>query len=50
MIQVILIDDEEGCLSTIEILLTEYCPEVQNPEKYQSVHAGLAAISLPNTE
>jgi two-component system LytT family response regulator len=45
MIQAILIDDEEGCLSSLEILLTEYCPEVQIMDKCQSVQAGLAAIT-----
>jgi len=45
MIKVILIDDEENCLSSLEILLTEYCPEVQIMDKCQSVKAGLAAIN-----
>ena len=46
MIKVILIDDEENSLSSLEILLTEYCPEVQIKEKCQSVQAGLAAIKM----
>lgn len=46
MIHAILIDDEENCLSSLEILLTEYCPEVQIMDKCQSVQAGLSAINL----
>ncbi len=45
MIKVVLIDDEENCLSSLAILLTEYCPEVQIMEQCQSVQAGLAAIN-----
>jgi len=45
MINVILIDDEENCLSSLEILLTEYCPEVQIMDKCQSVKSGLTAIA-----
>ena len=29
MIKAILIDDEVHCLDTLNILLTDYCPEVQ---------------------
>jgi len=45
MIKVILIDDEENSLSSLEILLTEYCPEVQIMDKCQSVQTGLSAIA-----
>jgi two-component system, LytTR family, response regulator len=44
MINAILIDDEENCLSSLEILLTEYCPEVHIMDRCQSVPAGLASI------
>jgi two-component system LytT family response regulator len=46
MIKVILVDDEESCISSLEILLTEYCPEVQIMDKCQSVQTGLSAIIL----
>jgi len=46
MIKVILIDDEENSLSSLGILLIEYCPEVQIMDKCQSVQAGLASIKL----
>ena len=45
MIKVVLIDDEENCLSSLAILLTQYCPEVQIMEQCQSVQAGLTAIN-----
>jgi two-component system, LytTR family, response regulator len=45
MIKVVLIDDEENCLSALEILLTEYCPDVQIMDRCKSVKAGLSAIS-----
>ena len=45
MIKVVLIDDEENCLSSLAILLTQYCPEVQIMEQCQSVQAGLSAIN-----
>lgn len=50
MIKVLLIDDEVGCLSSLEILLTEYCPDVQIMDKCQSVNSSLAAIELHQPE
>ncbi len=46
MIKVILIDDEENCLSSLAILLKEYFPDVQIMDQCKSVEAGLAAIHL----
>ena len=36
MINAILIDDEVHCLDTLNILLSDYCPEVQVMEQYIS--------------
>ena len=46
MIKAILIDDEESSISSLAILLKEYCPDVEIMEKCQSVDAGLKAITL----
>ncbi len=45
MIKSILVDDEEHCLNTLEILLGEYCPQVQVLERCQSVDAAMQAIN-----
>lgn len=45
MISAILIDDEINCLDTLNILLEEYCPEVQVIEQCPSGQKGLEAIT-----
>lgn len=44
MMKALLIDDELHCLSTLRILLTEYCPQVQIAEECSSAGEGLKAI------
>src|SRR4249919_1811951 len=44
MIKAILIDDEVHCLDTLNILLTDYCPEVNVMEICPSPKKGLEAI------
>ena len=45
MMKAILIDDELHCLTTLRILLTEYCPtDVQIVEDCSSTNDGLKAI------
>ena len=44
MIKSILIDDEVHCLDTLNILLSDYCPEVQVMEQCMSAKKGLQAI------
>jgi two-component system, LytTR family, response regulator len=44
MIRSILIDDEVHCLETLEMLLKEYCPEVDVIGKYPSAKSGKEAI------
>ncbi|HYK44966.1 MAG TPA: response regulator [Parafilimonas sp.] len=44
MIKAILIDDEGHCLDTLNILLTDYCPEVEVMELCASPKKGLDAI------
>lgn len=44
MFNVILIDDEKHCLDTLEILLNEYCDDVNILEKCRSGKSGLVAI------
>ena len=44
MIKAILIDDEIHCLDTLNILLTDYCPEIDVMEICPSPKKGLAAI------
>jgi two-component system, LytTR family, response regulator len=44
MIKAILIDDEVHCLDTLNILLSDYCPEVQVMEQCMSAKQGLAAV------
>lgn len=45
MIQTVLIDDEINSLSSLEILLGEYCPEVNILEKCPTAQAGIQAIN-----
>ncbi len=45
MIKTILIDDEINSISSLEILLTDYCPEVNVLEKCASAQAGISAIT-----
>jgi two-component system, LytTR family, response regulator len=44
MAKAILIDDEIHCLDTLNILLTEYCPEVEIIDQCNSAKKGLLAI------
>jgi class 3 adenylate cyclase len=44
MIKAIIIDDEAHCIDTLEILLADYCPEVNVLEKCHSAKGGLEAI------
>lgn len=44
MMKALLIDDELHCLSTLRILLTEYCPQVQIAEECSSAGDGMKAI------
>ena len=48
MIKAILIDDEVHCLDTLNILLSDYCPEVQVMEQCMSAKQGLLAIGKHN--
>ena len=45
MIKAILIDDEVHCVDTLNILLSDYCPEVQVMEQCMSAKQGLAAAA-----
>jgi len=44
MIRSILVDDEVDCLDTLNILLTDHCPEVEIVDRCMSVQQGVAAI------
>jgi two-component system LytT family response regulator len=44
MIKAILIDDESHCLDTLNMLVSDYCPDVQVMEQCASAKKGLAAI------
>jgi len=44
MIRTIIIDDEAHCITTLAVLLQEYCPEVQVAERCHSAKSGLEAI------
>lgn len=44
MIKAIVIDDEVHCLETLNLLLKEYCPQVQLLEQCRSAKKGLEAI------
>lgn len=48
MIRTILIDDEVHCLDTLNMLLTDYCPEVEVIEQCMSAKEGLLAIKNQN--
>ena len=50
MIKSILIDDEVHCLDTLNILLNDYCPEVQVMEQCMSGKAALNAIETMKPE
>ncbi len=50
MIKAILIDDEMHCLKTLEMLLKEYCANVQVVEKCNDAATGLKAIKLHNPD
>lgn len=45
MIKAIIIDDEAHCIDTLDMLLKEYCPEVQVMEQCRSAKKGLEAIA-----
>ena len=45
MIKAIIIDDEAHCIDTLNMLLKEYCPEVQVMEQCRSAKKGLEAIA-----
>src|SRR6476646_1474071 len=45
MIKAILIDDEVHCLDTLNILITDFCPEVQVMEQCRSAKQGLDAVA-----
>lgn len=44
MLRTILIDDEPGCLDTLDILLRRYCPELNILARYSNPRQGLAAV------
>ena len=44
MIKAIIIDDEIHCLKSLDILLKEYCPNVQVMEMYSDPEKGLEAV------
>lgn len=50
MIKAIIIDDEKHCLKTLDLLLTEYCPDVQVMDKCSDAEAGLKAIKKHKPE
>jgi two-component system LytT family response regulator len=50
MMKAILIDDELHCLTTLRILLTEYCTDVQIAEECSSANDGLKAIKKHNPD
>jgi two-component system, LytTR family, response regulator len=50
MIKAILIDDESHGLDTLNMLLSEYCPEVQVMQQCASAKKGLAAIEKFNPD
>lgn len=50
MIKAIIIDDEVHCIDTLNILLADYCPEVEVMEKCMSAKKGLEAIEKLNPE
>ena len=44
MINAILVDDEEPCLDSLNLLLDNYCPDVRVTGRYSSGKAALDAI------
>ena len=50
MIKAILIDDEVHCLDTLNMLVSDYCPEVQVMEQCVSAKKGLGAINKHQPE
>ena len=44
MIKAICVDDEMHCLKTLDMLLKEYCPQVEVMEKCRDAATGLKAI------
>jgi two-component system LytT family response regulator len=50
MIKAILIDDEVHCLDTLNILLSDYCTDVQVLEQCTSAKKGLTAIDKLNPQ
>jgi two-component system LytT family response regulator len=44
MIKAIIIDDEMHCLKTLDMLLKEYCPDVQVIDKFNNAEAALKEI------
>src|SRR5215216_5917728 len=45
MVKAILIDDEVHCVDTLNMLLSDYCPEVQVMEQCVSAKQGLVAVA-----
>ena len=45
MVKAILVDDEVHCLDTLNILITDYCPEVKVMEQCSSGKQGLIAVA-----
>ena len=50
MIKAIIIDDEMHCRKTLEILLNEYCPDVQVLKQCADAKTGLEAIKKFNPD
>ena len=50
MIKAILIDDEVHCVDTLNMLISDYCPEVQVMEQCVSARQGLAAVNKYHPE
>ena len=50
MIKAIIIDDENHCIETLQILLKEYCPQVTVLETCRSAKKGLEAIHKLNPD
>lgn len=50
MIKAVLIDDEAHCLDTLNILLQEYCPDVQILRQCRSAKTALEAINSSNPD
>ena len=50
MINTIIIDDEVHCIKTLQMLLNEYCPDVQVIEQCDNGEAGIEAIKKLNPD